>query len=70
MNSIARAVSTRTPKKLEGVVFVDQTTGETLKAPDPKEPKEADQRGKRSKGTGLNPASAVQLNALADKFAK
>lgn len=70
MNSISQAVNSRTPKKLEGVVFIDNITGESLKVPDPKEPKEDDSRGKRSKGTGLNPASAVQLSALADKFAK
>ena len=68
--SIKEAVNSRTPRKLEGIVFTDPATGNGIKAPNPKEPKEADTRGKRSKGTGLEPASAVQLDALVGKFAK
>lgn len=63
------ALTSRIPKRVEGVVFVDPVTKESIKAPDPKGPKEADVAPK-SKGTGMNPASSVQLNALADKFAK
>lgn len=63
------ALTARTPKRVEGVVFVDPVTKESIKAPDPKGPKE-DDVVKKSKGTGMNPASSVQLNALADKFTK